>query len=57
MVQKVKEARDTGFGYNAATDTYEDLVRARVIDPLKVVRPALQNTSSIASFLLCTNET
>ncbi|MEZ5318471.1 MAG: chaperonin GroEL [Vicinamibacterales bacterium] len=54
VVQKVKESKDAGFGYNAATDTYEDMVKAGVIDPTKVVRSALQNASSIASLLLTT---
>ncbi len=54
VVQKVKESKDAGFGYNAATDSYEDLVKAGVIDPTKVVRSALQNASSIASLLLTT---
>src|SRR5262249_59742884 len=54
VVQKVKDAKETGYGYNAATDTYEDLVKAGVIDPTKVVRSALQNASSIASLLLTT---
>jgi chaperonin GroEL len=54
VVQKVKEAKDAGFGYNAASDTYEDLVKAGVIDPTKVVRSALQNSSSIAALLLTT---
>jgi chaperonin GroEL len=54
VVQKVKESKDAAFGYNAATDTYEDLVKAGVIDPTKVVRSALQNASSIASLLLTT---
>jgi chaperonin GroEL len=54
VVQKVKEAKDAGLGYNAATDTYEDLVKAGVIDPTKVVRSALQNSSSIAALLLTT---
>jgi chaperonin GroEL len=54
VVQKVKESKEAGFGYNAATDTYEDLVKAGVIDPTKVVRSALQNASSIASLLLTT---
>jgi chaperonin GroEL len=53
VVQKVRElAGDHGF--NALTDTYEDLVAAGVIDPAKVVRSALQNASSIASLLLTT---
>jgi chaperonin GroEL len=54
VVQKVKESKDTNFGYNAATDAYEDLVKAGVIDPTKVVRSALQNASSIAALLLTT---
>jgi chaperonin GroEL len=54
VVQKVKESKDAGYGYNAATDVYEDLVKAGVIDPTKVVRSALQNASSIASLLLTT---
>ena len=53
VVAKLKEGKgDEGF--NAATDTYEDLVKAGVIDPAKVVRNALQNASSIASLLLTT---
>ncbi|MCC7007619.1 MAG: chaperonin GroEL [Acidobacteria bacterium] len=54
VVQKVKEAKEVSFGYNAATDTYEDMVKAGVIDPTKVVRSALQNSSSIAALLLTT---
>src|SRR5207244_5869112 len=53
VVQKVRDmAQDEGF--NALTDTYENLVKAGVIDPVKVVRSALQNASSIASLLLTT---
>ncbi len=54
VVQKVKESKDVEFGYNAATETFENLVSAGVIDPTKVVRTALQNASSIASLLLTT---
>jgi chaperonin GroEL len=54
VVQKVKESKDAHYGYNAATDKYEDLVHAGVIDPTKVVRSALQNAASIASLLLTT---
>ncbi|HET9195220.1 MAG TPA: chaperonin GroEL [Vicinamibacterales bacterium] len=54
VVSKVKEQKNTDDGFNAATDTYEDLVKAGVIDPAKVVRSALQNASSIASLLLTT---
>ena len=53
VVQKVREMKDDE-GFNALTDTYEDLVKAGVIDPAKVVRSALQNSSSIASLLLTT---
>src|SRR6186713_757239 len=54
VVQKVKESKDASYGYNASTDVYEDLVKAGVIDPTKVVRSALQNSTSIASLLLTT---
>ncbi len=54
VVQKVKESKDANYGYNAASDVYEDLVKAGVIDPTKVVRSALQNAASIASLLLTT---
>jgi len=53
VVAKVKELKQDE-GFNASTDTYEDLVKAGVIDPAKVVRSALQNASSIASLLLTT---
>ena len=54
VVSKVKEQKNVDEGFNAATETYEDLVKAGVIDPAKVVRSALQNASSIASLLLTT---
>ncbi|HEX2878244.1 MAG TPA: chaperonin GroEL [Polyangiaceae bacterium] len=53
VVNKVREGKGA-FGYNAASDTYEDLVAAGVIDPTKVVRIALQNAASVASLLLTT---
>ena len=53
VVAKVREMK-TDEGFNALTDTYENLVEAGVIDPTKVVRSALQNASSIASLLLTT---
>jgi len=53
VVAKVRDMK-ADEGFNAATDTYEDLVKAGVIDPAKVVRSALQNASSIASLLLTT---
>ncbi len=54
IVAKVRESKDKNFGYNAATDDYEDLVKAGVIDPTKVTRTALQNAASIAGLLLTT---
>ncbi|HXK23523.1 MAG TPA: chaperonin GroEL, partial [Myxococcota bacterium] len=53
VVDKVRNGKG-GFGYNAATDSYEDLVKAGVIDPTKVVRTALQNAASVATLLLNT---
>jgi len=54
IVGKVKESKDKNFGYNAQTDTFEDLVAAGVIDPTKVTRTALQNAASIAGLMLTT---
>ncbi len=54
VVARVRESKDKNFGYNAGTDTYEDLVKAGVIDPTKVTRTALQNAASIAGLLLTT---
>ena len=54
IVAKVRESKDKNFGYNAATDNYEDLVKSGVIDPTKVTRTALQNAASIAGLLLTT---
>lgn len=53
VVNRVKEGKDA-FGYNARTDIYEDLIKAGVIDPKKVVRYALQNAASVASIMLTT---
>jgi chaperonin GroEL len=54
VVDKVRENKSPNFGYNAATDTYEDLVANGVIDPTKVTRSALQNAASIAGLMLTT---
>ena len=54
VVEKVRSSKEDSFGYNALTDTYENLVQAGVIDPTKVTRTALQNAASIASLLLTT---
>src|SRR4051794_195044 len=54
VLEKIKLQTDGNFGYNAATDQYEDLVKSGVIDPTKVTRTALQNAASIASLMLTT---
>ncbi len=54
IVAKLKEQKNENVGYNAKTDTYEDLIKAGVIDPTKVVRNGLQNATSIASLVLTT---
>jgi chaperonin GroEL len=51
VVDKVKNGKGA-FGFNAATEEYEDLVKAGVIDPTKVVRAALQNAASVAALML-----
>jgi chaperonin GroEL len=53
VIDKVKSS-DGSFGYNADTDEYEDLMKAGVIDPTKVVRFALQNAGSVSSLMLTT---
>ncbi len=56
VAEKVKANKEKGasFGFNARTDTYEDMIKAGVIDPTKVTRFALQNAASVASLLLTT---
>ncbi len=53
VVQKVQDMKDER-GFNAQTETYENLVQAGVIDPAKVVRSALQHAAAIASLLRTT---
>ena len=53
VIDRVKNEKGP-YGYNAETDTYEDLMKAGVIDPTKVVRLALQNAASVASLMLTT---
>src|SRR4051794_27081863 len=55
IAQKIKESKDTNFGYNALTHEYGDLMKMGVIVPTKVERSALQNAASIASLLLTTD--
>jgi chaperonin GroEL len=53
VLEKVKNGKGN-FGFNAATEEFEDLVKAGIVDPTKVVRTALQNASSVAGMLLTT---
>ncbi|MDR2883549.1 MAG: chaperonin GroEL, partial [Deferribacteraceae bacterium] len=54
VVNKVKDARTSAFGFNAASEEYEDMIKAGVIDPTKVARTALQNAASVAGLMLTT---
>ena len=54
VVSKLLDNDEQAFGYNAQTDVYEDLVKAGVIDPMKVVRTALQDAASVAGLLITT---
>ncbi len=54
VVEKVTSNANVNFGFNAATDEYQDLVEAGVIDPAKVTRTALQNAASVSGLMLTT---
>jgi chaperonin GroEL len=54
VVDRVRSEKNENVGFNAATETFEDLVKAGVIDPAKVTRTALQNAASIAGLMLTT---
>jgi chaperonin GroEL len=54
VIGKIHESKEQNYGYNAATNKFEDLVAAGVIDPTKVTRTALQNAASIAGLMLTT---
>jgi len=54
VVEKVRNDKNDSYGFNAATEVFEDLVKAGVIDPAKVTRTALQNAASIAGLMLTT---
>ncbi|HEV8427362.1 MAG TPA: chaperonin GroEL [Pyrinomonadaceae bacterium] len=54
VVERVRSEKNENTGFNAATEQYEDLVKAGVIDPAKVTRTALQNAASIAGLMLTT---
>jgi len=54
VLGKVKESKDTNYGFNAATDDYTDMISAGILDPAKVTRTALQNAASISALMLTT---
>jgi len=55
VINQIRSSQDVGYGYNADTMVYENLVEAGVIDPTKVTRSALQNAASVATLLLSTD--
>jgi len=54
VIGKVRESKETNFGFNAATEAYADMISAGILDPAKVARTALQNAASIAALMLTT---
>ena len=54
VLEKIKNARKTGYGFDAYNETYVDMIAAGIVDPTKVTRSALQNAASIAATLLTT---
>ena len=54
IAENVKKANKVGYGYNALTEEYTDMVSAGIVDPTKVTRSALQNASSVAAMVLTT---
>lgn len=54
MVGKILEKNDDNYGYNAQTSEYGDMLSMGIVDPVKVVRTALQNAASVASLLITT---
>jgi chaperonin GroEL len=54
VLGKVRESKDTNYGFNAASDDYMDMISAGILDPAKVTRTALQNAASISALMLTT---
>jgi chaperonin GroEL len=54
VLGKVKESKETNFGFDAATEDYSDMISAGILDPAKVARTALQNAASISALMLTT---
>ncbi len=57
VVGKIRESKDDNFGFNAQTEEYVDLIKAGIIDPVKVVRIALQDAASVAGLIITTEAT
>jgi len=55
IVDKVKSSKDANYGFDAASETYVDMIKAGIIDPTKVTRYALQNAASVSSLMLTTS--
>ena len=54
IINKIKDENKAGFGYNARTEEYVDMISAGIVDPTKVTRSALQNAASVAAMVLTT---
>ena len=54
VLEKIKNARKVGYGFDAYKETYCDMITAGIVDPTKVTRSALQNAASVAAILLTT---
>ncbi|MBE6886544.1 MAG: chaperonin GroEL, partial [Ruminococcaceae bacterium] len=54
IIEKIRRSRKAGYGFNAATEEYCDMLTAGIVDPTKVTRSALQNAASVASMVLTT---
>ncbi|MEQ1709070.1 MAG: chaperonin GroEL [Terricaulis sp.] len=57
VVGKLRESKDDNYGFNAQTEEYVDLIKAGIIDPVKVVRTALQDAASVAGLIITTEAT
>ena len=57
VVGKIRESKDDNYGFNAQTEEYVDLIKAGIIDPVKVVRTALQDAASVAGLIITTEAT
>jgi chaperonin GroEL len=54
IVEKIKEAKRVGYGFDAYNEKYVDMVEAGIVDPTKVTRSAIENASSVAAMILTT---